>query len=155
MSSFHCSSHFTCLETPELQTSHINIVQKKAQQRLYFLRQFRKFNLPQDLLITFYTAIIQSVPRTFITVWFWLGHQTGQEQNPIIETDPLPIQDLYRSMVQVHQVSTRKRSSNFSADCCHFAHLLFKLLHSGRSHMYTFKPRPSNTEIISSQRLFL
>ena len=37
---------------------HINSVCKKAQQRLYFLRQLRKFNLPKELLITFYTSII-------------------------------------------------------------------------------------------------
>ncbi len=34
---------------------------KKAQQRLYFLCQLRKFNLPQELLIQLYSAIIESV----------------------------------------------------------------------------------------------
>ncbi len=43
---------------------------KKAQQRLYFLRQLRKFNLPQELLIHFYSAIIESVLCTSITIWF-------------------------------------------------------------------------------------
>ena len=49
---------------------HIYSVQKKAQQRLYFLRQLRKFNLPKELLTTFYSAIIQSVICTSITAWF-------------------------------------------------------------------------------------
>ncbi len=49
--------------------NHIDIV-KKAQQRLYFLRQLRKFNLPQELLKHFYSAIIESVLCTSITVWF-------------------------------------------------------------------------------------
>ncbi len=43
---------------------------KKAQQRLYFLRQLRKFNLPQELLKQFYSAIIESVLCTSLTVWF-------------------------------------------------------------------------------------
>ncbi len=43
---------------------------KKAQQRLHFLRQLRKFNLPQELLIQFYSTIIESVLCTSITVWF-------------------------------------------------------------------------------------
>ncbi len=43
---------------------------KKAQQRLYFLCQLRKFNLPQELLKKFYSAIIVSVLCTSITVWF-------------------------------------------------------------------------------------
>ncbi len=33
--------------------NHIESMVKKAQQRLYFLRQLRKFNLPQELLIQF------------------------------------------------------------------------------------------------------
>ncbi|KAL0159994.1 hypothetical protein M9458_043719, partial [Cirrhinus mrigala] len=50
--------------------THINSIVKKAQQRLYFLRQLRKFNLPQELLKQFYSAIIESVLCTSITVWF-------------------------------------------------------------------------------------
>ncbi len=41
--------------------NHIESIVKKAQQRLYFLRQLRKFNLPQELLKQFYSAIIESV----------------------------------------------------------------------------------------------
>ncbi len=51
--------------------NHIDsIVKKKAQQRLYFLHQLRKLNLPQELLKQFYSAIIESVLCTSITVWF-------------------------------------------------------------------------------------
>ena len=50
--------------------NHIDSIVKKAQQRLYFLRQLRKFNLPQELLIQFYSAVIESVLCTSITVWF-------------------------------------------------------------------------------------
>ncbi len=50
--------------------NHIDSIVKKAQQRLYFLRQLRKFNLPQELLIQFYSAIIESILCTSITVWF-------------------------------------------------------------------------------------
>ncbi len=49
---------------------HIDSIVRKAQQRLYFLRQLRKFNLPQELLKQFYSAIIESVLCTSITVWF-------------------------------------------------------------------------------------
>ncbi len=50
--------------------NHIDSFVKKAQQSLYFLRQLRKFNLPQELLKKFYSAIIESVLCTPITVWF-------------------------------------------------------------------------------------
>ncbi len=36
----------------------IESIVKKAQQRLYFLRQLRKFNLPQELLKQFFSTII-------------------------------------------------------------------------------------------------
>ncbi|GAA6093878.1 uncharacterized protein LOC121190948, partial, partial [Tachysurus ichikawai] len=49
---------------------HIDYIVKKDQQRLYFLLQLRKFNLPQDLLKQFYTAIIESILCTSVTVWF-------------------------------------------------------------------------------------
>ncbi len=53
--------------------NHIDSIEKKAQQRLYFLRQLRKLNLPQELLIQFYSAIIESVLCTSISVWFSLA----------------------------------------------------------------------------------
>ncbi|KAI4875054.1 hypothetical protein NFI96_010051 [Prochilodus magdalenae] len=42
---------------PELETN-INPILKKAEQRMYFLRQLRKLDLPQELLIQFYTAVL-------------------------------------------------------------------------------------------------
>ncbi len=50
--------------------NHIDSIGKKDQQRLYFLRQLRKFNLPQELLKQFYSTIIESVLCTSITGWF-------------------------------------------------------------------------------------
>ncbi len=44
--------------------NHIDAIVKKR------LRQLRKFNLPQELLKQFYSAIIESVLCTSITVWF-------------------------------------------------------------------------------------
>lgn len=48
------------------------IAVKKAQQRMFFLQQLRKLNLPQQLLINFYIAIIKSV--------ICISHQTGEEK---------------------------------------------------------------------------
>uniref|UniRef100_A0AAV2K1I5 Alkylated DNA repair protein AlkB homologue 8 N-terminal domain-containing protein n=1 Tax=Knipowitschia caucasica TaxID=637954 RepID=A0AAV2K1I5_KNICA len=43
---------------------------KKAQQRMYFLRQLRKAKLPAPMLVQFYTAIIESILTSSVTVWF-------------------------------------------------------------------------------------
>ncbi len=53
--------------------NHIESIVKNAQQRLYVLRQLRKFNLPQVLLKQFYSATIESILCTSITVWFSLA----------------------------------------------------------------------------------
>ncbi|KAL0195801.1 hypothetical protein M9458_009373, partial [Cirrhinus mrigala] len=49
---------------------HIDSIVNKAQQRLYFLRQLKKFILPQALMTEFYSAVIESVLCSSITVWF-------------------------------------------------------------------------------------
>ncbi len=57
--------------------NHIESILRKTQQRLYFLHQLRKFNLPQELLKQFYSAIIESVLCTSITVWFGSATKSG------------------------------------------------------------------------------
>ncbi|TWW62887.1 hypothetical protein D4764_04G0015340 [Takifugu flavidus] len=43
---------------------------KKAQQRMFFLRKLRKLKLPPRMLAQFYTAIMESILTSSITVWF-------------------------------------------------------------------------------------
>ncbi len=106
---------------------------KKAQQRLYFLRQLRKFNLPQELLKQFYSAIIESVFCTSITVWFSSATKSDllrlqrvvRTAERIIGTTLPSLQDLYSSRVS-------KRADKITLDRSHPAHSLFILLPSGR-----------------------
>ncbi|KAK3545102.1 hypothetical protein QTP70_000576 [Hemibagrus guttatus] len=49
---------------------NIRSLTKKAQKRIYFLRQLKKFLLPVKMLVNFYTAIIESILTFSITVWF-------------------------------------------------------------------------------------
>ncbi|KAK3573365.1 hypothetical protein QTP86_024123 [Hemibagrus guttatus] len=87
--------------------THIDSIIKKAQQRLYFLWQLRKFKLPQELLTHFYSAVIESVLCTSITVWFGSAkksdirrlQRTVRTAERIIGA-PLPtLQELYTSRV--------------------------------------------------------
>ncbi len=87
--------------------NHIDSIVTKAQQRLYFLRQLRKFNLPQELLKQFYSAIIESVLCTSITVWFssatksdhWRLRRVVRTAERIIGTTLPTLQELYSSRV--------------------------------------------------------
>ncbi len=113
--------------------THINSIVKKGQQRLYFLRQLRKFNLPQELLKQFYSAVIESVLCTSITVWFGSATKSGirRLQRTVRTAEwiigaPLPtLQELYTSRV-------RKRAQKITLDPSHPSHPLFELLPSGR-----------------------
>ncbi len=134
--------------------THIDSIVKKAQRRLYFLRQLSKFNLPQELLKQFYSAVIESVLCTSITVWFGSATKSGirrlqrtvrtaeriigaplltlQELQRTVQTAeriigaPLPtLQELYTSRV-------RKRAQKITLDPSHPSHPRFELLPSGR-----------------------
>ncbi|KAL0157601.1 hypothetical protein M9458_045677 [Cirrhinus mrigala] len=113
--------------------NHIDLIVKKAQQRLYFLRQLRKFNLPKELLKQFYSAIIESILCTSITVWFSSATKTDLRRlqrivrtaERIIGTTLPTLQELYSSRVS-------KRAGKIILDPSHPAHILFELLPSGR-----------------------
>ncbi len=113
--------------------NHIESIVKKAQQRLYFLRQLRKFNLPQELLKQFYSSIIESVLCTTITVWFSSATKSDLRRlrrivrtaERIIGTTLPTLQELYSSRVS-------KRAGKITLDPSHPAHSLFELLPSGR-----------------------
>ncbi|KAL0154303.1 hypothetical protein M9458_050416, partial [Cirrhinus mrigala] len=84
---------------------HIDSIVKKAQQRLYFLRQLKKFNLPQALMTQFYSAVIESVLCSSITVWFGAAsksdirrlQRTVRTAERIIGVHLPNLQDLYIS----------------------------------------------------------
>jgi len=87
--------------------NHIESIVKKAQQRLHFLLQLRKFNLPQELLKQFYSAIIESVLCTSITVNFSSATKSDLKRlqravrttERIIGTTLPTLQELYSSRV--------------------------------------------------------
>ncbi|XP_053713176.1 uncharacterized protein LOC128754516 [Synchiropus splendidus] len=59
---------------------------RKAQQRMFFLRQLRKLRLPTKLLVEFYTAIIQSILTSSITVWY--NSATSRDKSRLQHIDP-------------------------------------------------------------------
>ncbi len=113
--------------------NHIESIVKKTQQRLYFLCHLRRFNLPQELLKQFYSAIIESVLCTTITVWFSSATKSDLRRlrrvvrtaEWIIDTTLPTLQELYLSRVS-------KRAGKITLDPSHPAHSLFELLPSGQ-----------------------
>ncbi len=58
-------------------TTYIQTQVKKARQRLYHLRQLRKFRVSPAILKTFYSGAIESVLTQCISVWY--GNSSNQD----------------------------------------------------------------------------
>ncbi len=62
-------------------TAHIQTQVKKARQRLYHLRQLRKFRVSPAILKTFYPGAIECVLTQCISVWY--GNASNQESKAL------------------------------------------------------------------------
>ncbi|KAK3534072.1 hypothetical protein QTP86_001176 [Hemibagrus guttatus] len=96
--------------------THIDATIKKAQQRLYFLRQLRKFNLPQELLTQFYSAVIESVLCTSITVWF--GSVTKSDIRRLQRTVRTAERIIGAPLPTLQELYTSRTSQGAHADPC-------------------------------------
>uniref|UniRef100_A0A8C6NSQ5 Alkylated DNA repair protein AlkB homologue 8 N-terminal domain-containing protein n=1 Tax=Nothobranchius furzeri TaxID=105023 RepID=A0A8C6NSQ5_NOTFU len=128
--------------------TNINSIVKKAQQRMYFFRQLRKYGLPQELLIIFYTAAVESILCSSITVWF--GSATKMDKcrlQRIIKTAGKIIGAKLPSVQELYISRTRKKAVNIVQDATHPASTLFHLLPSGRRYrsLYTKTTRHKNS----------
>lgn len=88
-----------------------------------FLRPLRKFKLPQELLITVHTVIVQSVLSTSITVWFGANKRNNSRQQTLKSAET---NRLYSGVIVV-----QKSAGFISADPSYPRHKLLELLPSG------------------------
>ncbi len=133
-------SSFKYLGVPEVYisedltwTTHIQTQVKKARQRLYHLRQLRKFRVSPTILKTFYAGTIESVLSQCISVWY--GNSSNQDCKALqrvvrlaerISGSALPsLQDIYIKRCRSRAVKIIK-DSNHPGNC------LFTLLPSGK-----------------------
>ena len=112
---------------------HCTIVARKAQQRLYFLRQLKKFRARKEPLLQFYRATVESVLTFSISTWFCSSSQEDKDRlekvfttaRKIVGCDLPSLQSLYNERAT-------KRALKISADPVHPANSLFKSMRSGR-----------------------
>ncbi len=123
---------------------------KKAQQRLYFLRQLRKFNLPKELLKQFYSAITEFVLCTSLTVWFSSATKSDPRRlQRVVRTAERIIGTTLPSLQELYSSRVSERAGKITLDPSHPAHSLFELLPSGQR--YRAPERPG-TGTVSSLR---
>ncbi len=114
-------------------TTHIQTQVKKARQRLYHLRQLRKFRVSPAILKTFYSGAIESVLTQCISVWY--NNATNQDCKALqrvvrlaerISGSTLP------SLQGIYLKRCRSRAAKITKDSNHPSNHLFRLLPSGR-----------------------
>ncbi len=114
-------------------TTHIQTQVKKARQRLYHLRQLRKFRVSPAILKTFYSGAIESVLTQCISVWY--GNSSNQDCKALqrvvrlaerISGSTLP------SLQGIYIKRCKSRAAKILKDSNHPGNHLFCLLPSGR-----------------------
>ena len=114
---------------------NINYILKKTQQRMYFLRQLKKFGLRREILVQFYIAVIESVLCFSLTVWY--GSTTKDQRrrlNRVVRNAGRIVGCELPPWEELHCKRTVARSRRIIADRSHPANDLFQLLPSGRRH---------------------
>ncbi len=100
-------------------TAHIQTQVKKARQRLYHLRQLRKFRVSPAILKTFYSGAIESVLTQCISVWY--NNATNQDCKALQRV----VQDIYLKRC-------KSRAAKIIKDSTHPGNHHFCLLPSGK-----------------------
>ncbi len=116
-------------------TTHIQTQVKKARQRLYHLRQLRKFRVSPAILKTFYSGAIESVLTHTECISVWYGNSSNQDCKALqrvvrlaerISGSALPsLQDIYFKRC-------KSRAAKILKDSTHPGNHLFCLLPSGK-----------------------
>ena len=88
--------------------THIQEILKKSRQRLYFLRKLRSFGVKNEILQTFYCAILEQVLTQSITNWFDRATQSDlvklnsvvKNSEKIVGTSLLPLEFIYHQRME-------------------------------------------------------
>ena len=129
-------------------SSNINSIIKKVHQRLYFLRQLRKFKLSQEVLIQFYRGIIETVLCNSITAWYGTASKRDKKKlQRAVRIAERVIGVSLPSIETIYATWVRKRAERIVADPLHPGHHLLDLLPSGRRYRtsYTKSARHKNS----------
>lgn len=113
---------------------HVDNLCSKIQQRLHFLRRLRVYGVDQKFMVIFYQAVIESLIRYCITVWF--GNLSVQSRSKLIRmihtawkiigvNEWTPLQTMYEH-------ATVRHTERIVCDFSHVLNTEYELLPSGR-----------------------
>ena len=113
--------------------THCHDLLKKAKQRIYFLRKLRSFGVKRDILLLFYSAIIEKILTQSITVWYDRAtmsdisklNSVRRNAERIIGISLPPLIDIYHQRMEC-------KINNIMKDKFHPAYKYFEYLPSGK-----------------------
>ncbi|KAK3565359.1 hypothetical protein QTP86_007116 [Hemibagrus guttatus] len=112
---------------------NIRSLTKKAQQRMHFLWQLKKFLLPVKMLVNFYTAIIESILTSSITVWFAAATARDKAKlQRVIHSAEKVIGCSLPSLQELYVSRSRRHAAKITANPSHPGNELFRSLPSGK-----------------------
>lgn len=112
---------------------HSHQIYKKANKRLFFLRQLKKFRVRPNILLQFYTAIIQSILTSSIIVWYGnLDNHSRKKLQCIIDKSSKIIGHTLPPIDTLYQKRIIQRAKKITLDPSHPAYHLFTRMPSGR-----------------------
>ena len=109
----------------------------KIQRRLNFLRRLRVFGVQQRVMLLFYHAVIESIFRYTICVWF--GNLTVRSKAQINRLAGIALKVMGVREHLTLEESIVKKAKRIIADPSHVLHSEYKLLPSGRRYRVPVK----------------
>ena len=120
---------------------HVNHVCTKIQRRLNFLRRLRVFGVQQRVMLLFYHAVIESIFRYTICVWF--GNLTVRSKAQINRLARIALKVMgvreHPTFQAIFEESVVKKAKRIIADPSHVLHSEYELLPSGRRYRVPVK----------------
>ncbi len=114
-------------------TTHIQTQVKKARQRLYHLRQLRKFRVSPAILKTFYSGAIESVLTQCISVWYSNSlNQDCKALQRVVRLAERISGSAVPSLQHIYLKRCKSRAAKIIKDSNHPGNHLFCLLPSGK-----------------------
>ena len=112
---------------------HTDLSVRKAHQRLYFLRQLRKFKVSSSIMSQFYRAAVESLLTFSITVWYSSSCQSEKDKlEKVVRAASNIIGRDLPSVDSLHILRMAKKCKSIMHDPTHPAGHLFQPLPSGR-----------------------
>ena len=113
-------------------TTNTDAIICRAQQRLYFLRQLKKFGVSRGILTQFYSCVVESVLTFSICVWYGGTSQRQKDRlDRVVRTASNIIGRDLPSLSSIYAKRLLGKSKKIVADSSHPANSLFDPLPSG------------------------